>query len=680
MRFSLALVCLALSAAPRDLKPDFAGRSGSALLFDLETNALAGVWNLPRANTTPFRPGSVLKPFTLAAYIEAGLYRQSDKAPERLAYSDNEYFDKLATRMDKEDLTRGYARFGLNQQATTTTLANLLAAARRLIARSREERLRPVFDGMEQAVEYGTARLAAVSSTQVAGKTGTMRDSAVFLGYAPASRPRYILLIHLDSGSGGGDAAPFAAKIFASLFSTAAPPDDPKSVSIRLFWQNPPSRLNLKPGHYPAGTPIEANTSRLNAPGPLTVALRDGHYLLTTQVPLEAYVAAVLEGEAAAFQHPASLEAMAIAARTYAAHFRVRNARRHPEEGFDYCDTTHCQDARFTATKHQPLLDAVQATEAELLWFNGQPAAAYYHADSGGWLEASSDAPYLLQRRDPWWQDTPASRWTWTIKATQLAQALNLTFITQNFRVRDKDTSGRARSLDVFGHPAEAASFRMAIGRTMGWEKLPSRLFEVKREGAMLTFTGRGRGHGIGMPQNSAEAMAAKGKTREQILAEYYPGTRISPAASGLSWRSLKSPRITLYTTNLTRDKALLAEADRELPLLEALTGFKVNPTLRVFPTREAFRDATGISTKVQGATRGRDIKLPPNPSLATLRHELLHAILESNTKISHPEWFREGLVQALLNEKSPESDRAAKLIYLHGKKHTISYWINGLP
>lgn len=682
MRCLPALLALTLSAtaAVRDLKPFFGNRTGAALLFDLEGNRLAGVWNLPRANTMALQPGSVLKPFTLAAYIEAGLYRKDDRAPEALAYSKNEYFDQLTARMDPADLSRGYARFGLNDKAPTLTLAELQTAARRLVARSQEERLRPVFQGMEEAVEYGTARLAAVAATRVAGKTGTMAGSAMFMGYAPAVKPRYLLVIHLDSGSGGGDAAPFAAKIFADLITGPAPVFDPQSVSVRLFWQSAPSELNLKVGRYPAGTAILANTSKLTAPGPLTVETRAGKFLLTVQVPLEEYVAAVLEGEAAGFRQEASREAMAIAARTYATYFRQRNMRRHAEEGFDFCDTTHCQDARFVAAGRPELHAAVANTTGQLLWFNGQPAATYYHADSGGWLEGAAGAPYLKQRRDPWWLDNAEARWIWRVPAKQLAEALNLARVTENFAVTGREESGRARSMDVFGRPAEAASFRTAVGRALGWNTLPSRLFDVKREGQALVFSGRGRGHGIGMPQNSAENMAAKGKTAAEILAEYYPGTKISAGAASPVWQTVRSGKIALFTTNLEKDKALLAIADKELAMLETLTGMKAEPVIRIYPTREAFRDAGGETGNVQGASRGRNVKLPPGASVATLRHELLHVVLEGNTKAKQPDWFREGLVQALLNEKSEEATRAGALLRDKGKAQTLLFWRNGLP
>jgi len=660
-----------LLATPRDLKSLFASRSGAALVFDLQSNLIIATWNQPRANARPLRPGSVLKPFTLAAFIEAGLYKPSLNGSEALAVSSNEFFEKLIGQMDPAELDRGYQRFGLNHRAPTLTLNELLAATRRLVARHREERLRPVFRGMEDAVRFGTARLATISATTVAGKTGTTNSSALFFGYAPAAQPRYIVLIHLDSGSGGGDAAPFAARIFSTLFRTPQQSFDPSTISVRLFWQNPPTSLNLKPGNYPAGTQIETGSIKLNAPGPLTVELKDKHYSLTAQVGLEDYVTAVLHGEAGGFKYPASRQAMAIAARTYAVRFR----HRHSEEGFDFCDTTHCQDARFTLSERKDLREAVEATSSELLWYEGKPAAAYYHADSGGWLEAAGDAPYLKQRKDPWWQDTPDTKWTWSIAIPSLADALNLTIIKPTFRVKDREASGRARSLDVFGHPAEAAAFRMIVGRNLGWEKLPSRLFETNLKGQQITFRGKGRGHGIGLAQTSAERMAAENKSKQEILAEYYPGTRIGITATGLQWSTLASGSITLHTTNPTKDRAILAQAENELSALEALTSFKTNPTLRIYPSREAFRDSTGITSNVNGATRGRHIKVPPNPQPGTLRHELLHALLESNTTAAHPLWFREGLVQALLKERSTDADRVAKRITAEGLAKILKAW-----
>ena len=45
--------------------------------------------------------------------------------------------------------------------------------------------------------------------------------------------------------------------------------------------------------------------------------------------------------------------------------------------------------------------------------------------------------------------------------------------------------------------------------------------------GSVFVFQGRGWGHGIGMSQWGAKAMAEKGWTAEKIVKYYYPGTEL---------------------------------------------------------------------------------------------------------------------------------------------------------
>ncbi len=73
---------------------------------------------------------------------------------------------------------------------------------------------------------------------------------------------------------------------------------------------------------------------------------------------------------------------------------------------------------------------------------------------------------------------------------------------------------------------------------------------------------------------------------------------------------------------------------------------------LKVYATVAAFRDATGEPGWVAASTRGRTIRLQPTDVLrnsgtleATLRHELLHMLLEAYAKPGTPLWYREGLV-----------------------------------
>src|SRR5918995_907486 len=94
-------------------------------------------------------------------------------------------------------------------------------------------------------------------------------------------------------------------------------------------------------------------------------------------IRLGAYVAQVLAGEGQPKAADAAQQALAITARTFA----MANRNRHRAEGFDLCDTTHCQVVR-PAT---PLTTrAAKATSGRVLLHQGQPAFVFYSAWCGG--------------------------------------------------------------------------------------------------------------------------------------------------------------------------------------------------------------------------------------------------------------------------------------------------------
>src|SRR5262249_43560679 len=64
------------------------------------------------------------------------------------------------------------------------------------------------------------------------------------------------------------------------------------------------------------------------------------------EIPIETYVARVLAGEGEPHAADAAQQALAVAIRTYT----MANLGKHQREGFDLCDTTHCQVMRANAT------------------------------------------------------------------------------------------------------------------------------------------------------------------------------------------------------------------------------------------------------------------------------------------------------------------------------------------
>ena len=113
--------------------------------------------------------------------------------------------------------------------------------------------------------------------------------------------------------------------------------------------------------------PISANF-------PVHIQASNGLLLLTAAIPIEDYVAAVLAGESGDFRNDESLKAMAVVARTYATRFRGQ----HSAEGFDFCDTTHCQVPSWNGVSSR-IHEATDFTRGEVLLFQG--GAASLHLD-----------------------------------------------------------------------------------------------------------------------------------------------------------------------------------------------------------------------------------------------------------------------------------------------------------
>lgn len=245
------------------------------------------------------------------------------------------------------------------------------------------------------------------------------------------------------------------------------------------------------------------------------------------QVPLETYVARVIAGEAEPNAPEAAQQAIAIAIRTFA----IVNARRHAKDGFDLCDTTHCQVPRASTPVTR---QATLATAGRILAFNGAAAEVFYSANCGGRSEAASEVwpgvnlPYLTPVDDDvHTEDVP---WTLELSLTQIQAALRSAGLKgerlNGIDIEERNESGRVRRLRVDGlTPAtiSGAAFRMAVGAAT----LRSTAFSFERVGDRLRFTGRGYGHGVGMCVVGAARRARRGETADAILAVYYPGLRV---------------------------------------------------------------------------------------------------------------------------------------------------------
>ncbi len=355
-----------------------------------------------------------------------------------------------------------------------------------------------------------------------------------------------------------------------------------------------------------------------------------------TVIPLEIYVARVLAGEGEARATDAAQQALAVAIRTYAA----ANAGRHGRDGFDLCDSTHCQVLRASTPATR---SAALASAGRVLTFNGQPAEVFYSASCGGQSERASDVwpgadyPYLQAGEDDVHAGDPV--WTIEIPLRRVQQALRRAGFDgarlRGVEVQERSSSGRVTRLRLVGLRPDIIAgdeFRLAIGAN----ELRSTAFELRVEGDTLRFTGRGFGHGVGLCVIGAGRRALRGETVEAILAKYFPGLMLT-AGIGNARRPVPNPAI----------DALVAEAHRDLS--QRLRTSIAPITVQVHPSMESFRLATGRPWWVSVVAGGTSIDLAPAPVLA--QREGIEAavrqgvaqLLVAGPLAGRPEWVRVG-------------------------------------
>lgn len=293
--------------------------------------------------------------------------------------------------------------------------------------------------------------------------------------------------------------------------------------------------------------------ARSEFPGPLATTYQVPDHVTVrvagkiTSIPLDDYVlGAVLAEVTPVGETDATIarvfDVQAIVARTYV----VSQLGRHHADGFDVCDTTHCQlyqPSRVTSSRFAAAARAAVArTSGRVLVYGGQIAEALFHADCGG-ATTSADAvwggparPYLRSVVDALPAETHRP-WQIAIPAEQLRQALDADPRTDvgrqlaSINVVSRDESGRAAELTVRGqhtYSVRGDVLRSVINQKLGDRAVQSTRFTVTKSSGAYTFKGTGYGHGVGLCQRGAITRARQGQSIEQILRTYFPGATIT--------------------------------------------------------------------------------------------------------------------------------------------------------
>jgi stage II sporulation protein D len=125
----------------------------------------------------------------------------------------------------------------------------------------------------------------------------------------------------------------------------------------------------------------------------------------------------------------------------------------------------------------------------------------------------------------------PRLRWKKAVPLKTLTAALRrigrVRSAIVDVEVAERTPSGRARTVRVRTSRSAVELPAAELRQILGYQELPSLLFDVKLRGATAVFDGRGRGHGAGLCQWGARGRALRGETYRAILAHYYPGTEV---------------------------------------------------------------------------------------------------------------------------------------------------------
>lgn len=293
-----------------------------------------------------------------------------------------------------------------------------------------------------------------------------------------------------------------------------------------------------------------AEESSQTADGAVTVSL---NYNGTVEnIPLNEYLQGVVAAEMPALFPDEALKAQAVAARTYTMK-KIAAAPAAEHGGAAVCnDPSHCKAyepiASFasgwnTATEEytEKISRAVSETDGEILLYNGEPITAVFHSTSAGKTENAEDVwgnavPYLVSVQSAGEDESPRYEEEKLLTPDEFKTKFSEKYKNASFDVNpenwitniSRSGAGGVKKLTVAGVEVKGSDMRSIFG-------LNSTNFTVSYTDGTIKIKTRGYGHGVGMSQYGARAMALDGKSYDEILKSYYTGVtlgKISEKAS----------------------------------------------------------------------------------------------------------------------------------------------------
>ena len=310
------------------------------------------------------------------------------------------------------------------------------------------------------------------------------------------------------------------------------PPEDPEEDPLPTATL-PIDRTAITPG---------SDASRL-----VRVRMEDGTVATLT---LADYLWRVVAAEMPASFEREALRAQAVTARTYTLYqMGIGTNPNHPEA--DMCTDIACCQAYLdpdqaaanwgdgASAYAAKITDAVSSTDGQAIFYEGALIdAVFFSSAAGRTLDAvevwGGSVPYLTGVESPEGEEVPNYHTTAAVSLEDFRE----TFLAQYpqadlsgdpsgwFQSLRPTSSGGVNTVEVGGVVVKGSELRSLFG-------LRSAHFTVTAGAEGVAFSVTGYGHGVGMSQYGANAMARAGASWQEILEHYYTGVTIAPLEAG---------------------------------------------------------------------------------------------------------------------------------------------------
>lgn len=261
------------------------------------------------------------------------------------------------------------------------------------------------------------------------------------------------------------------------------------------------------------------------------------------EVGLDEYLYHVVSAEMPANYELEALKAQAVVARTYTV-YKIQNPK---HENADICDDSNCCQAwvskeerlaRWKETEREDnwkkIKECVDATKGKIITYENKPINAFFHANSGGTTElpvnvwGGTDFPYLQvvetvgeEGYAQYSSEVELTKEELIEKLKAKYEDIEIDFEKQEeLKIMEYTDSGRVKTVKFGNHELSGVETRTLLG-------LKSTNFEIIKQDDKIKFTVKGYGHGVGMSQTGADAMAKQGSDYEEIIKHFYIGVEI---------------------------------------------------------------------------------------------------------------------------------------------------------